>query len=305
MNVFITGITGSVGHYVFDVLAADPRYHLYLLVRNPKKLKRDLSKYSNVTLVSGDLSNVHHQKELLRQMDYAVLIATSWGGFKEPWRQNVYATCRIMRAFDPQRMKKIIYFSTASILDRHHKPVEAIRTIGTNYIRSKFLMHKILPKQRLADRVVTVFPTWVYGGSPNHPVSHAATGLKTLKKFAWLARWFTFDFHFHFIHCQDIALLVKSLLENKTEKREYVLGNAPLSVGDFFREAAAHFGYKTWFQIPIPMPLIVALVYLKGSHPWDKYCVRYRHFVYDVLNCSSVGLPSQHSRVADLFRDID
>ena len=131
-NLLITGISGSVGHYLFDLMADNPNYQLYLLLRRPEKLKRDLSKYSNITILQEDLHHVANIKDQLKQMDYVVHIATTWGGYKRPWNVNVIATFRIFRYLDPNRIKKIIYFSTASILDRNHQPVENIRTIGTN-----------------------------------------------------------------------------------------------------------------------------------------------------------------------------
>ncbi|MDR1998252.1 MAG: NAD(P)-dependent oxidoreductase [Candidatus Margulisbacteria bacterium] len=304
-NVLITGISGSVGHYLFDLLAGDPQYRLYLAVRRPEKLRRDLRKYSNVILLPRDIRELPREKELLQTIDYLVLIATCWGGYREPWRINVYSTLRILRALAPRRIKKIIYFSTASILDREHRPVEAIREIGTNYIRSKFLTHKILQRHRLKDKLITVFPTWVFGGDSTHPYSHAASGLLRLRRWIRLLKYFTLDFSFHFIHCADIAALVKYMLEHELAKNEYVLGNAPLSAGDFFRECAAYYGQKTPFQLRIPAGLLQLLARLARKHPWDQYCLRYRHFVYDTLNCRQLGLPGAVDTMAGILRALE
>ena len=305
-KILITGISGSVGHYLFDLLAGEnDRYHLYLALRDPQKLRRDLSKYSNVTIIKTTLQNLPKEKDLLRQMDYVVLIATSWGGYREPWRVNVYPTIRILRALDPQIIKKIVYFSTASILNSQHQPVTAIREIGTNYIRSKFLTHKILQYNKLKEKIITVFPTWVYGGDSKHPFSHAAAGLRGIKKWVRLLKYFTLDFQFHFMHCADIAALVKYLLEHELDKNEYVLGIAPLTVGDFFREIAIYYGQKTLFQIPIPPRLLQLLARLAKKHPWDIYCLGYRYFVYDTVNCRTFGLPSETDTVAGVLRSLE
>ncbi|MDR2431469.1 MAG: NAD(P)-dependent oxidoreductase [Candidatus Margulisbacteria bacterium] len=305
-NILLTGISGSVGHYLFDLLAGDPRYHLYLVLRAPAKLKRALREYKNITVLPLDARALPAQKKLLKTIDYAVFIATSWGGYREPWRVNVYPLFRTLRALDPRRIKKIIYFSTASILDSGHRPVEAIRKIGTNYIRSKFLAHKMLRYNKLQAKIITVFPTWVYGGDSRHPFSHAARGLLALKKWARFLKYFALDFRFHFIHCADIAALVKYLLEHDTDKNEYVLGNEPpLSAGDFVREIAAYYGQRTPFQIPVPPRLLVWLAKLTGKHPWDQYCLEYRNFVYTVLNCRKLGLPSETDTLAGLLRSLE
>ncbi|GBR77489.1 putative NAD-dependent epimerase/dehydratase [Candidatus Termititenax dinenymphae] len=304
-NILITGISGSVGHYLFDLLAGDVRYHLYLVMRRPEKLRRDLSRYSNITVLPLDLREIPKQKELLKKIDYLVWIATSWGGFREPWRVNVYPLFRTLRTLDPQRIQKIIYFSTASILNRDHKPVAAIREIGTNYIRSKFLAHKILQYNKLRDKIITFFPTWVYGGDSTHPYSHAASGLLTLHKWLKLLKYFTFDFHFHFIHCADIAKLTKYFLENPADSNEYVLGNEPLSVGDFFRQAAEYYGLHTSFQIRIPMGLLRGLAALAGKHPWDKYCLKYQNFVYEATNCRKMGLESNVDTIYGVLKSLN
>lgn len=300
-NVFITGISGSVGHYLFDLLAGHENYQLYLLLRKPEKLKRDLSKFNNITVIQEDLHNIHQKKDILKQMDYLILIATTWGGYRRPWNVNVKATFRILRAIDRQRIKKILYFSTASILNREHQPVEEIRTIGTNYIRSKFLAHKMIQKHPLKDKIITLFPTWVFGGDETHPYSHAATGVKGLEKSIRFLKYFSVDFTFHFIHCRDIALLTVYLLENDSPKNEYVLGNEPLQIGNLLKETAAYFGQKTPFQIKVSMGLILALSKLKKTHPWDNYCMQYRHFIYDTLSCKKLGIPSKVDTVNGLL----
>jgi nucleoside-diphosphate-sugar epimerase len=305
-NVLITGISGSVGHYLFDLLAGDPRYHLYLTLRNPARLKRELGRHKNITVLPIDVRELPAQKEMLKTLDYAVFIATSWGGYREPWRVNVYPLFRALRALEPGRVKKIIYFSTASILDSEHKPVEAVREIGTNYIRSKFLAHKMLQYNKLKEKIIAVFPTWVYGGDDAHPFSHAARGLLALKKWTRLLKYFTLDFRFHFIHCADIAALVKYLLEHETAKNAYVLGNdPPLNAGVFLREIAAYYGQKTPFQLPVPAGLLLLLARLTRKHPWDIYCLRCRNFVYDTLNCQKLGLPSRVDTIAGVLRALE
>lgn len=303
-NLLITGISGSVGHYLFDLLAGDPKYQLYLLVRSPEKIKRDLSKYSNITILQEDLHNISNIKKTIAQMDYVIHIATTWGGYKRPWNVNVVATFRLLRYLDPNRIKKIIYFSTASILDRDHQPVPKIRTIGTNYIRSKFLAHKMMQKHPLKDKIITVFPTWVYGGRKGDkpcPFSHAAEGILGIKNSIKIAKYLKFDFKFHFIHCADIAQMTKYLLENNVDKNEYVLGSAPVTIGQFLKETAQYFGQKVPFQINIPVWLILSVAKLKKAHSWDYYCIKYRHFVYDNLSCKKLGLPSTVDTVPGLL----
>ena len=304
-NVLITGISGSVGHYLFDLLSADPQYQLYLVLRDPAKLRRDLAQFPRVTVLPLDARDLHRQKDLLKKMDYLIWIATCWGGYREPWRVNVYPVFRTLRRLAPQRIKKILYFSTASILDRDSRPVEVIREIGTNYIRSKFLTHKMLQTNKLREKIITIFPTWVYGGDSTHPFSHAAAGLPAAAKLIRWLKYFTGDFSFHFIHCADIARLTKYLLENELDKAEYVFGNAPLTVGEFLKQIAAHYGQKPLFQIRMPMRIIKFLAWLLKKHPWDKYCLKYKHFIYDAINCRKLGLSTEVDTISGILSALE
>ena len=58
-KIFVTGISGCVGHYLYDVLAADPGIHLFLLVRNPRKLRFSCKENSPVELIHDSLENIH------------------------------------------------------------------------------------------------------------------------------------------------------------------------------------------------------------------------------------------------------
>jgi len=154
----------------------------------------------------------------------------------------------------------------------------------------------------VSDRVITIYPTWVYGGDDTHPYSHAATGLKTLKKFIKVIKFFKLDFSFHFIHCADIAAIVKELLQNQTKQAEYILGNGVLSVGDFVKQAAEYFGEKVYFQINIPMKFLEFLAKFQRKHTWDEYCLKYRHFIYKTTNSKTFGLHNGIDTLAKLLK---
>ena len=88
-RLFITGISGCIGHYVADELMRYADYELFFLVRNPQKLQFDLSAFPHAHIVEGDMSRIEEHEELLKSMDVAVLIATSWGDPKESFEINV------------------------------------------------------------------------------------------------------------------------------------------------------------------------------------------------------------------------
>ena len=79
-KIFLTGVSGCIGHYIAEILLENPDYELYFLVRNPEKLKFTYQGRSNVHILLGDMENIGVYAELLKTMNIAVLIATSWGG---------------------------------------------------------------------------------------------------------------------------------------------------------------------------------------------------------------------------------
>ena len=79
-NVFITGMAGCVGHYLFDLVKDNGDYHFYMLVRSPKKILFDYSSRANFTVIEDDLVNIDKHADLLKQMDIVIHIVADWGG---------------------------------------------------------------------------------------------------------------------------------------------------------------------------------------------------------------------------------
>jgi nucleoside-diphosphate-sugar epimerase len=298
-KIFITGIGGCVGHYLFDVLVKNQADQLYLLVRNPVKLKFDPRAYTNVTIINDDLKNIDRHAALVRQMDCVIHLAADWAGNEG----NYDYTLALLNLLDPEQCRKVIYFSTASILGPDNRPVAAAEKFGTHYIRSKYRLYQKLPELKIQPRVITLFPTWVLGGDARHPYSHALQGIKDLKKWLWLIRFFTVEASFHFIHARDIAAIVNYLLDNETKERALVLGNAPTTARQLLREICAFYRLRVYYQIPISARLIQLLAFLlrRQLHPWDLYSFNRRHFVYQAVNAPSFGLSSDLQTIGQIL----
>ncbi|MFH1576887.1 MAG: NAD(P)-dependent oxidoreductase [Candidatus Margulisiibacteriota bacterium] len=301
-NVFITGITGCVGHYVFDLLVKNPEYELYLLVRDPQRLKRDLSKYPNVKIIQDDLSNIKKHEELLKQMDCVMHAAAGWGNSET----NYDYTLDLLESLNPDRIKKIIYFSTASILDSNNRPMQQAEQFGTCYIESKYRMFKKLPELPVYNKIITLFPTWVLGGDADHPYSHAMEGIVGAGKWLWLLRFFSFELSFHFIHAADIALIVDYLLGNDGAKKEYVLGNALISADELINEICAYHHKKIYFRLRISAEFVKAAAALsrKNLNEWDRYCLDKKKFQHQVVSAESFGLASQNKTIPNILKNL-
>ncbi|MFN9174927.1 MAG: NAD-dependent epimerase/dehydratase family protein [Synechocystis sp.] len=317
-RLFITGISGCIGHYLADELIHRSDYELFLLVRDPAKLNFDVQARPNIHLVAGDLTGIEAQADLLKTIDCAILIATSWGDPQESYEINVVKTLTLLSLLDPDRCEQVIYFSTASILNRHGEALPEAGSLGTDYVRTKYLCHQALeanapaPKNApaiqmaIANKITAVYPTLVFGGETGKPYSHLSGGLGDILKWLPLIRWFKADASFHFIHAKDIARVVAYYVDHVPHQRtDIVLGNAPITATGVIQAICAHYQQRIYVQIPLSIALanlFIKLFRLKMA-PWDKFCLDYRHFTYpNPVSPAQLGLPAHCQTVSELLR---
>lgn len=307
MRIFITGASGCIGHYVTEKLIQQSDHELFLLVRNPDRLKFDVHARSGIHLLKGDLDKIEEYAELLATMEVAILLATSWGGEEESYQININKTLSLLNSLDPNICQKVIYFSTASILGQDNQPLQEAGELGTLYVRTKYLCYSRLNELAIAPKITTIFPTLVFGGDGNKPYSHISGGLPDILKLINLIRFFKADGSFHFIHSEDIARVVKFLVDHPQEYggEKVVLGNQPTTVDQAVEQICQALGKKIFFRIPLSFGLanfFIVLFRLK-MEPWDRFCLDYRHFTYNPTTTpETLGLENYAPKVKDLLR---
>lgn len=315
-RILLTGASGCIGHYIAEALIQETDHDLYFLVRNPDKLQFDWEARSGVTILQADLREIEHLGDLLKTMDAAILTATTWGGAQEVFDINVVKTIRLMELLDPYICEQVIYFSTASVLDRNNQLLKEAGQLGTEYIRSKYDCLKRLSKLAIAPKITTLFPTLVLGGDTNKPYSHLSSGIADVVNWVDLIRWFKADGSFHFIHARDIAQVVRYLIdnppmpgltdetgENSTER--LVLGNPRVTVNQAVEDVCAYLDKKVYFRIPLSMGLANLLIVLFRIQmaAWDRFCLNYRHFTYqNPVNPETFGLPAYCATFTDVLK---
>lgn len=306
-RILITGASGCIGHYISEILIEETDYELYLLVRNPSKLQVDTQLRPGITVLQGDMQNIHQLADLLPTIDVAVLTATAWGG-EQTFDINVSKTIELLNLLDPDRCEQVIYFSTASVLDSHNQPLKEAGEIGTDYIRSKYeCLHKI-SQLAIAPKITTVFPTLVLGGDAKKPYSHLTSGIPEVTKYINLIRFLQADGSFHFIHGKDIASVVKYLIFNpptEAASRKLVLGQKRLTANQAIEQVCAYLGKKIYFRIPLSISLanLIIAVFRIQMAAWDRFCMNYRHFTYDtVINPDIFGLPNYCATMSDVLK---
>ncbi len=306
MRIFLTGSSGCIGHYITETLIKETDHELFLLVRNPDRLQFNLKERPGIHLIKGDLSQIEEQADLLDTIEIAILLATSWGGEEESYHINVNKSMTLLKLLNPSICQKVIYFSTASILGRDNQPLEEAGTIGTLYVKTKYLCYTQLEQLEIAPKITTLFPTFVFGGDENKPYSHISGGLPDILKLLNLIRWFKADGSFHFIHAQDIARIVKYLVDNPQYKeRQLVLGNAATTVDQAVAEFCQALNKKIYFQMPLSFGLANFFIFLFRLQmaPWDRFCMNYRHFVYEKTTTpATFGLVNYCPTVKDILK---
>lgn len=307
-RIFVTGASGCIGHYVVDALIQETDHELFLLVRNPAKLKFDYNARPGIKLLQGDLQEIEQFEPLLKTVDCAILIATSWGGVEESQEINVNKTKSLVDLLNPELCQQVIYFSTASILDRDNQLLPEAGEIGTDYIRSKYFGHKALMQTTLADRITVLYPTLVFGGNEQFPKSHLTGGLGEVTKWIKLVRFFQADASFHFMHTRDIAQVVVHLVDHPPgpeESHHLVLGNERLTANQLIAQLCDYFHQRIYFRIPLYLWLgnLFIFIFQIQIGDWERFSINYRHFTHrGVVNPSSFGLTPYYPRLADVLR---
>ena len=311
-RIFITGASGCIGHYMTEALIENTDCELYLLVRNPDRLQFDYQSHPRIHLLVGDMSRIEEYSELLKTINVAILAATAWGGKEQTYDINVIKTLALINLLDPQVCQRVIYFSTASILDRNNKLLFSASQFGHDYIRTKYQCFEQLSQQAIADKIIAVFPTLVFGGEKNKPYSHLSAGITDVTKWIGLIRWFSLDGSFHFIHARDIAKVINYLVENPYPASDkingvdcLVLGNPAISVDRAIAEITSYFNKKIYLRIPLYIWLtnIFIKIFRIQMDDWSRFSLDYRHFIYDnPVTPASFGMQNYCSTVEELMK---
>jgi nucleoside-diphosphate-sugar epimerase len=299
-RILITGASGCVGQHIAATLLRDSDAELLLLLRDPAKLKAVPTQHPRIRLLVGDLRELGPHAEAIASADRIIHTATAWGDPERAEQVNVVAVKELLRLADADRLQQVIYFSTASVLDRQLKLLPQALTQGTEYIQTKARCLQDLEVHPLAPRIVAVFPTLVFGGAlnPDHPfpTSYLTSGLAEGLRWLWLARWLRADATFHFIHAADIATVCAHLATRahgpnpepgQGAVRRLVLGQPPITVN---KAVATLVRWRRGWMPPLGLDLspwliegLIRLLRLEIT-PWDRFSIEQRHFVHEPVS---------------------
>ena len=318
-RILITGASGCVGQYTAAWLLEHSNAELLLWLRDPSKLTAIPHDHPRISLLVGDLRDSERFAAELSSVNRVIHTATAWGDPERAHQVNVVAVKTMLSLLDPSKLEQVVYFSTASILDRHLQPLPEALAYGTEYIQTKAQCLRDLEQHPLAEKIVAVFPTLVFGGrvdgtSP-FPTSYLTEGLAEASKWLWLARWLRADASFHFIHAADIAAICGSLATNPHQRnsepgqgpvRRIVMGQAAIGVNEAVATLCRWRGVGRTPGIPLWPWLIEGLIKVLPIevNAWDRFSIRQRHFIHNpVTQPEAFGLKSHGPNLETVLQD--
>ena len=295
-RILITGASGCVGQYTTSWLLENSDAELLLWLRDPSKLTAVSADHPRIQLLVGDLREADRFAAELASVSRVIHTATAWGDPERAQQVNVVAVKRMLSLLNPSVIEQITYFSTASILDRHLQPLTEALAYGTEYIQTKAQCLKDLEQHPLAERIVAVFPTLVFGGrvdgSSRFPTSYLTEGLVEASRWLWLARFLRADASFHFIHAADIAAICGQLATHPHQRnsepgqgavRRIVMGQKAISVNAAVASLCRWRGLRPTPGVPLWPWLIETLIRVLPIevNAWDRFSIRQRHFIHE------------------------
>ena len=318
-RILITGASGCVGQYTTAWLLEHSDAELLLWLRDPSKLSAIPLDHPRIKLLVGDLRETDRFATDLGSVNRVIHTATAWGDPERAQQVNVVAVKRMLSLLDPDKLEQVVYFSTASILNRDLQPLPQALAYGTEYIQTKAICLGQLEQHPLAQRCVAIFPTLVFGGrvddTSDFPTSYLTAGLRDACRYLWLAKWLRADASFHFIHAADIAQVCCHLALNPHQPnpeagqgavRRLVLGQPAVSVDQTVAELCRWRGVWRPPGIPLWNWLIQLLIKILPieMNEWDRFSIRQRHFVHQPISPPErFGMTSHAATLEAVFED--
>ena len=284
------------------------------MVRDKSKLPISVQENKKVKLIVCDIRESNRYKKEISQINYLIHTATAWGDPRRAYEVNIKAFEELVKMLDIDKLEKIIYFSTASILDTQTELMRESLIYGTEYIQTKYECFKRLRESTFAEKTFAVFPTLVFGGTleekSKYPVSYLTSGLKEINRWLWLARFLKIDSKFHFIHANDIAQICGFLINNHKKLqyrgfKKFVLGQRHISIDNAINILLKRNKMKRYFALPMTKRILKILLRILPiqATPWDIFSIKKYDFNHvPITNPETFNLKSYAKSLNDILR---
>ena len=263
MKVFVTGANGLLGvNTILELLHRG--YQVKGLVRDKNKF--NFFKHQNLELIEGNLENEKALNDALQDCNFvihsAALTQQNLTSYNTYQKVNVEGTKRIINAAINNKVKRIIYVSTANTIGygslenqgMEGNPMKAPFT-ESFYALSKMEGQKLVMSKQHQIEVVSVNPTFMIGPYDSKPSSGRIIQMSYGKKIQLYPPGGK-----NFVHVADVAKGVVNALENAKNGETYLLAGTNLSYRDFFRQLNSISNQK-----PLMVKLPASLMLFIGS----------------------------------------
>jgi len=308
-KILLTGASGTCGTYLTRALLQSTQSELILWVRQAQKLSSEFRAHPRVEIWTGGLQALPDYLDRLKQVNVLIHPVTSWGG-KDCFVVNSKLTQALFQALDRQQCEQIHYFSTASLLDQQHQLRPEVFSRGTEYIRSKAVMHHWLKTTPLQIPVSIYYPTLILGGdttpagAPLTPLTHS---LAQWPLYLRLLRYLKTQAYLHFIHAEDIAQIICYRILNQAPAQDLVLGNPAQSVTELMQSLLSFWGIppaSAQIRLEALLPVLLPLL-SPWMNPWDRYSLTVLNTRYQAHSAADFGLESRFREWQSVCRHLD
>ncbi len=228
---FLTGGAGFIGTTVARLLADDNEVILYDNLHHNALANTDLGQHPNITFIQGDILDIDHLRESVKDATHIVHMAAIAGVaavMKSPvrtMRVNLMGTANVAEVANGlgSQLERLVDFSTSEIFGRHAYKVEETHeasggqvgearwSYAISKLAGEYFLHAYFEEYGLPVSVVRPFniygPNQIGVGAIHHFVRRAVEGEEIIvhNDGAQIRAWCYMD---------DIAAAVLKILEN-------------------------------------------------------------------------------------------
>ncbi len=244
MRAFVTGSTGLLGNNLVRLLL-EQGYQVKALVRSSEKAVKIFGNL-NITLVKGDMTNVHGFAEQLTDCDILFHCAAYFREYYQPgnhWQKleniNINGTIRLLEAAEKKGIKKVIYVSSGGVIGKkahgelsdETTPPDEYR-YSNLYFKSKVLaeeaIDKFLEKHQLS--VVLILPGWMFGPGDFAPTTSGQLVLDFMAQKLPVI----LDGGATIVDPRDVAQAMINAVEKGQTGERYIVGGTPMTMENVF-----------------------------------------------------------------------
>ena len=279
MKCFVTGATGFIGNNLVKALIARGN-QVNVLIRSQKAEK--LFNDKNISMFKGDLQNTQMINTAMKGCDvvfHLAAFANIWSKDKTlPYKTNVQGTQNILETALKNRIKKMVFTSSAATLppSKENEEVDESFPYPLTYL-TEYETTKRAAEQLCLDYcqkgldVVIVNPPRVFGPGLLGKSNSVTIMIKNYVKGTWRIIPGNGSPIGNYAFIDDIINGHILAMQKGSPGEKYILGGSNVSYNDFFEILAQVSGKKhIMFHFPLPVMMLISKFELFMAETFGK-----------------------------------